>query len=164
MAFSKISWKLTVGPKKWKNCNSFFFAKWNEFQIYPTQIKIKIEFKGDTLLHGLYRAHYNGQKRPSRRMWFDLELWCPWTKFSEKITRDPKLRLLSLFFSLAYDFFRRLVEPNVNMGPYGKTGVSKFGGGYCTFNILFCHCDKDSCHWSTISQPHSTRIQIRKSK
>ena len=46
--------------------------------------------------------------------------------------------LVSLdFFQEPAIFFRRLVRPNVNMGPYGKRGVSHVGGGHCIRLFLF---------------------------
>jgi len=76
-----------------------------------TDIKTKLlQLNEKTILMStpFYMGAY-GRKRVSRRMGFDLELRCPLTNLSKKITRDPKWGLVSLdFFSCVCVVFSRL--------------------------------------------------------
>jgi len=105
----------------------FFYIR-DKFQIYPAKTKREIDFKVDTVLHGLLWAKTGVRSnviRSGTLKPFDKSLW-------KKYQRSQIGSSISGFFFMCLRFFFTLWRGlTLTWGLMEKRGCPVFGGGYC---------------------------------
>ena len=110
----------------------FFYIR-DKFQIYPAKTKREIDFKVDTVLHGLLWAKTGVRSnviRSGTLKPFDKSLW-------KKYQRSQIGSSISGFFFMCLRFFFTLWRGlTLTWGLMEKRGCPVFGGGYCISNEI----------------------------
>jgi len=108
---------------------SFLFAR-NKFQVYPAKTRREIDFRMDTLLHGLLWAKTavpsnvirSGTPKPVDE------------SFRKNYQRSQIGSFISGFFFIGLRFFFNVWQSQtLTWGLMGKRRCPIFGGGYCIY-------------------------------